>query len=145
MFRLNFTRVHFCFEPVSVFQYKETIPTVRKKHSAIVSREARNCGQARRHRPETEGGQSDDQSNGTGSPGARLRPGLNRGELEEFKGTMTMRSKAAAVISALLYTQGLLGFAALAAVLLKHPDPAHTRDAVSTLSVKNSTVAARAG
>ena len=51
-----------------------------------------------------------------------------------------MRSKAAAVISALLYTQGLLGFAALAAVLLKHPDPAHTRDAVSTLSVKDSTV-----
>jgi hypothetical protein len=51
--------------------------------------------------------------------------------------------KAAAVLSVLLYSQGLLGFAGLAAVLLRHPE-APTKAAVSISTVIGA-VTARAG
>jgi hypothetical protein len=55
-----------------------------------------------------------------------------------------MRSKkAAAVLSILLYSQGLLGAAALAAVLMRHP-AAPTKAAISISTVIGA-LAARAG
>jgi hypothetical protein len=56
-----------------------------------------------------------------------------------------MRSKKAAmVLSVLLYSQGLLGVAALAAVLLRHAE-APTKAAVSISTVIGAVAAARAG
>jgi hypothetical protein len=56
-----------------------------------------------------------------------------------------MRSnKAAAVLSVLMYSQALLGFAAVAAVLMKQPEPAKaTKGSVSIISVETTAKTAR--
>lgn len=52
-------------------------------------------------------------------------------------------NKAAAVLSVLMYSQGLLGFAAVAAVLMKQPEPAQTGKGAMSISTTES--AAKAG
>lgn len=48
--------------------------------------------------------------------------------------------KAAAVMTALLYSQALLGFAAVAAVLMKEPKPANAGRGTVTISVIDTNV-----
>jgi hypothetical protein len=56
-------------------------------------------------------------------------------------------SKAAAVMTVLLYSQALLGFAAVAAVLMKEPHPASAKKGTVTISVidYNAGTAGKAG
>ncbi|SFK16250.1 hypothetical protein SAMN04488498_10375 [Mesorhizobium albiziae] len=58
-----------------------------------------------------------------------------------------MRSKkAAAVVSVLLYSQGLLGFAAVVALLMKQPEPAQPgKGTVSASTVSVAKLARVAG
>jgi hypothetical protein len=75
----------------------------------------------------------------------RARSGFDPGLESMLLGSTAMSSrKAAAVLSILLYSQGLLGIAALAAVLLRHPE-APTKAAVSISTFVGAVAAARAG
>lgn len=47
-------------------------------------------------------------------------------------------SKASAVLAVFMYSQGLLGFAAVAAVLLKQPEPAGMKKGSMSISVVES-------
>lgn len=47
-------------------------------------------------------------------------------------------NKASAVLAVLMYSQGLLGFAAVAAVLMKQPEPAQARKGSISISVVES-------
>lgn len=47
-------------------------------------------------------------------------------------------NKASAILAVLMYSQGLLGFAAVAAVLMKQPEPAQARKRSISISVVES-------
>jgi hypothetical protein len=74
-----------------------------------------------------------------------MRDRFRGSEVDVLRRTTAMRSKkAAAVLSVLLYSQGLLGVAALAAVLMRHPE-APAKAAVSISTVIGAVATARAG
>jgi hypothetical protein len=71
-------------------------------------------------------------------PGFVSAPDIRSDQITLVEDQTMKSSKASAVLAVLMYSQGLLGFAAVAAVLMKQPEPAGIKKGSMSISIIES-------